>query len=177
MTELSPILDLLVETTRELSSDLAAPAPRATAIQTRIGGKVVAFPHTWVSEILLLPQAQVLALPFYPAPLLGVIHHQGVVVPILLGQMLLQSADESFSQATTLPETLTILRLSPTVPQAAGVGIVIDQLLGQTSDGSLEQPAASPNNFVAPAKAMQEVIQFKPELISAQVWQPLRFSA
>jgi chemotaxis signal transduction protein len=175
MTELSPILDLdlFVETTRELSADLPAPSLRATAIQARIGSKVVAFPNNWVSEVLLLPQSQVLSLPFYPATVLGVIHHQGLVVPILLGQMLLQPTHESSQQVTTLPETLTIIRLSQAVSNAAGVGIVIDQLLGQTNDESINQSHGTPNNFVAPA----EVVQFNPEMISPQVWHPLRYNA
>jgi chemotaxis signal transduction protein len=168
MAELSPILDLLVEQAVDFSAEIAANPVRSTEILARVGSKTFAFSHNWVTDILLLPQAQILALPFYPATILGVIHHQGMALPVVLGQKLLNPED---SRATALPETLTILRLNATVLSAqtgSGIGLVVDQIMGQQTTN-----AAASTNFIAPTEA----IKFQPEMLPAHLWQPLRYSA
>jgi hypothetical protein len=185
MAELSAFLELLTETSLELSSGLSPTAQlqRPTEILTRIFGKVVSFPHIWVTDVLLIPQSQILQLPFYPAAVLGVVHQQGSVVPLVWGQALLRADPSQRYQMSVLPETLTVIRLSAAITNATGVGIVIDQLLGQKSESQNSSQAQhnfiDPNNFVEAHNFVDapEALKFSLEMLPSHLWQPLRYHA
>lgn len=130
-----------------------SPPTTARQIVTRVGKQRLVFQNEWVAEVVLLKQNQILSLPFYDAALLGVVPYQGGVMPVLATQSIL-SVVHSPQQA--LSETLTVIRLSEAVPGLAGVGLLVDQLLGQQ------------------ATLDHAWIWFDPNMIATQRWQPQR---
>ena len=116
---------------------LSASPPQLSGPQllvARAGSRRLAFPARWVDCLLLVARSQVLALPFYSPAILGVIHHQGQLVPLVRLRHLF---DETVEQ---LSEVFNGVRLSP-VTGLGGVGLAVDQILGNFSD---EQVAADP---------------------------------
>jgi len=96
---------------------------------TQVGQQQLVFPSQWVSEIMLIERSQVLNLPFYDRMLLGLVHYNGNIVPLLSAHLLLLKAADQAGQSRTLKETLTVLRLSVSVDKLAGVGIVVDHVV------------------------------------------------
>jgi chemotaxis protein histidine kinase CheA len=93
---------------------------------TSVAGQSLAFPAAWVIDILVVERSQVLALPFYQSRVWGVIHHQGKILPLVFAHPIFTEAkDLSWSQPT-----LMAVQLAPSLPSLAGVGIVIDRLVG-----------------------------------------------
>ncbi|MFQ3679207.1 MAG: chemotaxis protein CheW [Pseudanabaenaceae cyanobacterium] len=127
-----------------------------------LGEQTLAFADNLVAEILLVERSYILPLPFYGAPVLGVINHQGKVVPLV---SLRRALGDS---AVVLPEQLTAVRLTELAPEGlAGVGMVVDRLVG--SIVLEELPRFSSLNYV-PAESV--LAQLVPSL-----WVPQRWSA
>jgi chemotaxis signal transduction protein len=135
-------------------------------ILTRVANVTLAFPTTWVSEIFQADRKQVLPMPFYSALVLGVLHHNSQVVPLIVGDRLLGNS------GTPLKETLTIIQLSRAASALAGVGIIVEQLLGsnQASEMDIEEPADE-----TAMSAKSQTILFKTDLIPDALWQPQRW--
>lgn len=96
---------------------------------TQVGQQQLMFLSQWVSEIMLIDRSQILNLPFYDRALLGLVHHNGNIVPLLSARLLLLETLSQDGRSRALKETLTVLRLSPTVDGLAGVGIVVDHVV------------------------------------------------
>jgi chemotaxis signal transduction protein len=125
-------------------------------ILAQVGEQKLAFLPAWVNEVMQFEQARILSLPFYSAPILGVVHHQGEVVTLISAQTVVFAG-----QAQYLPETLTAVRLSQAVGDLAGIALVVDRVLGSVSS---EQLSASSTRLLQ----LQD--------ISSQLWQPHRWS-
>ena len=97
---------------------------------TQVGQQQLVFPSRWVSEIMMIERSQVLNLPFYDQALLGVVHHNGNIVPLLSAHSLLVEALSQDIRFKALRETLTAIHLNTTATGLAGVGIVVDQVIG-----------------------------------------------
>jgi chemotaxis signal transduction protein len=138
----------------------------ARLILTRTADRTLAFPTAWVSEIFQADRNQVLPMPFYSALVLGVLHHNSQVVPLVLGDRLLGNS------ATTLKETLTVIQLSRAANPLAGVGIIVEQLLGsnQVNEMDVEDPTDETT-----MSAKDQTILFKTDLIPEALWQPQRW--
>ena len=141
-------------------------ATNTRLILTRVADITLAFPSAWVSEIFQADRKQVLPMPFYGALVLGVLHHNSQVVPLLLGDRLFGNP------ATALKETLMVIQLSQAAGELAGVGIIVEQLLGsnQTSEVTFD---SLPNGSATPAKG--QTILFNADLIPQALWQPQRW--
>jgi len=104
-------------------------APSNRYILAKAGDRTVIFPDVLVSEIIVVDRNAILALPFYDAAIIGVIHHQANIMPLLLLRLLMGE------QRALITESLTVVRLSKAVNELnqqpmSGVGIVVDRVIG-----------------------------------------------
>lgn len=134
-------------------------------ILTRVADVTLAFPTAWVSEIFQADHKQVLPMPFYSALVLGVLHYNSQVVPLVLGDRLLRNS------GAMLKETLTVIQLGRAAGELAGVGIVVEQLLG--SNQAHEIDLGQSNGTAISAKG--QTILFTADLIPETLWQPQRW--
>lgn len=132
-------------------------------ILTAVGEQELAFPSQWVAEILLIERSQVLALPFYGPMFLGVIHHQGDIVPLISSHVVLPKEPSQTVHASLMKETLSVIRLGSSVGKHAGVGLVVGRVVGSVSE---EQISA----------AESTIRRLDLEDVPNRVWQPQRWS-
>lgn len=104
-------------------------APSNRYILAKAGDRTVTFPDVLVSEIIMVDRNAILALPFYEAAIVGVIHHQANIMPLLLLRLLIGE------QRALITESLTVVRLSKAANELnqqpmSGVGIVVDRVIG-----------------------------------------------
>lgn len=93
----------------------------------------IAFSATLVKEILLFKRSQILQLPFYNRSLIGVVHHQNQIIPLISGRGIFLE-ENKFSQTT-----LTAVRLDISGQQLTGVGIVVDRMVESISRQELNR--------------------------------------
>lgn len=139
---------------------MAAPLEQAPGHQylvTQVGSHRLGFPARWVDCLLLLERRQILPLPFYPPAMLGVVRHQGQLVPLVRLQHLLDEA------VGPLPEVFNGLQLNAS-SGVAGVGLAIDRILGNFGE---EQMAADATIQPFQLQWLNEAL-FEP-----QRWKPL----
>ncbi|NJK59781.1 MAG: chemotaxis protein CheW [Oscillatoriales cyanobacterium SM2_1_8] len=131
-------------------------------ILVALGEQTLSFADVLVAEILLVERSYILPLPFYGSAVLGVIHHQGGVVPLV---SLRRALGES---AAVLPERLTAVRLTELAPDGlAGMGLVVDRLVGSVSVEDLTKfPAVT---YVPAASVLAR--------LAPNLWQPQRWAA
>lgn len=124
-------------------------------ILTRTGNQQLVFPTQWVAQIMPVERSQILTLPFYDRILLGLVHHQGNIVPLISSYILLS---ETLGQDVRFRErknTLTVIRLAQSVDKLAGVGIVVEKIVG---------------SFVAEPSPEQHIFQLSD--LPNHIWQP-----
>lgn len=139
---------------------------RDRVLLARIGDRDWGFPAPWVNEILVINRNQLMPLPFYGATVLGVIHHQGQLLTVADGQRLLLPAMQGQARAM-LSEQVTVVALGPAAPNIAGVGILVDRVLGSEST----QGGGSSDSSEVTWQMLD------PSAIDPQLWQPLRWQA
>lgn len=128
------------------------------SILAQVNQDRIAFPSEWVGEILVLDRTQVLPLPFYDLALIGVVHHQGQILALVsLAQVLSPGL-------AAVQERLSLIRLHHRVPELAGVGVVVDRILGT----HMEEDAVDPD---------RPVRSFQLEMLPSHLWQPIRWQA
>lgn len=167
-------------------------APSNRYIVAKVGDRLVTFPDVLVSEIMILDRNAILALPFYENAILGVVHHQATLMPLLLLRLLMGETRALIS------ESLTVVRLSKieealNYKHLSGIGIIVDRVIGSLTTEehryvdictpeSLESLDLIGNNS---KKINQTVANIKEteytpiEIIlsrtSTHIWQPLRW--
>lgn len=122
---------------------------------TQAGQQQLAFPLQWVSEIMLVEQSHILALPFYDPMLFGVLHDKGDIVPLLVAPLAGKAETAAFIQSLKTKRTLTAVRLNRAAGRLAGVGLVVDRVIERTA-----------------AESSSSVRIFQLEDIPSTVWQP-----
>ena len=115
-----------------------------------VENKKVAFSAHWVHEILVFQRSKILKLPFYDQCLLGVIHHQNQIVPLVSGQTIFLEQTQKITQVI-----VTAVRLNQLGQNLAGVGVVVDRMVGNLS-----------------AKELTQEQLFELTDIPQQIWQP-----
>ena len=111
--------------------------PTATAslryLVGSVGQQSLAFPESWVSNIVAVERAQVLPLPFYSPGVVGIIAHQGKMMPLL-------SARAFYSELPPLnwnQPTLMAVRLGKSLPELAGVGVTVERIVHSVTASQL----------------------------------------
>jgi hypothetical protein len=135
-------------------------------ILTQVGNQQIAFPSQWVVEIMLIEQSQILNLPFYDSRLLGVVHHQSSIIPLVILQSPHPSDTKRLIQRQRIQETLTAIRLSQAVSTLSGVGLIVDRVIG-----SIAQEQLSLNVQKATESSNPQIEVFQPERIPQSIWQ------
>lgn len=134
-------------------------------IQARLDQVTFLFPSAVVTEILIVERSQILALPFYSPAMLGIIHHAGQIVPLISLHQIVGTG------VIVTVERLTVVRLNDAIG-AAGVGLVVDRVLGSITKEELPlelfSTALSPNSTNSEPKMRL----FQPEILDSSLWQP-----
>ncbi len=153
----------------EHSLSIESEISEARFILARLEKFTYAFPAQTVGGILLLDRAQILILPLYDPAVLGVVHHNGKIVPLV-------SLRHSIGISGSLSlETITAIYLGSTADKLAGVGIVADTTLGMCLQSDLP-PYLFTSDSVSDSKRSESSTRlFNPELLSARLWQPKRW--
>jgi len=112
-----------------LTKDVMKITPNNRYIVTKVGEKAITFPDLLVAEIMIIERTSILPLPFYKPAIIGVIHHQANVIPLLLLRLLVGE------QRSLLTESLTVIKLSEIAnnlnnQHLAGTGIIVDRVVG-----------------------------------------------
>ena len=160
-------------------------APSNRYILAKVGDRTVTFPDLLVSEIIIIDRSAILALPFYTTAIVGVIHHQAQVMPLLLLQLVLEE------RSALIKESLTIVRLSKLADDLSdqhlsGVGIIVDRVIGSlTTDeyqaGDFHSPSQGDrSNLINQTVANMGKTEYTPieivlSSISTHIWQPQRW--
>jgi chemotaxis signal transduction protein len=165
------MMDAAAESPMQRETELTtSPSLQDRYILTQAGDQQFAFPSVYVAEILLIERSQILALPFYDATILGVVHNHGRIVPLVEIQRLFKKT------AGLMRETVNVVQLSQEMGHLAGIGIVIDQILDNRSRGQLPDEvlgvAASDLSGVVSSPAQGAIQLFRPELLSDRLWTP-----
>lgn len=149
------------------ASSISLQSLQTRYIITRLGNQQLVFPAQWVDEIMLIERAQILSLPFYNSSILGVVHHQGSIIPLVTIQLLNNVGQEQITQQHRIQEKLTAIRLSQSISELSGVGLIVDQVIGSISH---EQLLA--NNQEATTASNLPVEVFQIDRIEQCIWQP-----
>lgn len=118
---------------------LTFPSLQNRPIVTQVGQQQLAFPSQWVAEILLVERSQILSLPFYDPTLLGLIYHQGQIVPLISAHILLSEGLDQERRLRAMQETLTVVHLGQAIDQLAGVGIVVEEVVSNAATQPLSR--------------------------------------
>jgi chemotaxis signal transduction protein len=129
-------------------------------ISTAIERRTLVFPAVWVAEILRIDRTQILELPFYDPLLMGIIHHNGTIVPLVAGHRLLNI--EQFSGR----ERAVVVRLNEAAGSIANIGIVVDRAIGTTNRTDL------PPELFTTTATDGLMLMMCPDLIPPSLWQP-----
>jgi chemotaxis signal transduction protein len=132
-------------------------------ILTGVEGSTLVFPAVWVAEIWQIDRSQILDLPFYDLLLVGIVHHGGLVTPLIAAARLLDLATAS------LRERLVVVRLNRTAGKLANVGIIVDRAIGSSTRDRL------PADLFTAAPSHAEMRLIDPELVPSDLWQPQRW--
>ena len=93
----------------------------------------IAFSATLIREILLFQRSQILQLPFYNRSLIGVVHHQNQIIPLVSAQSIFLEENKF------LQTTFTTVRLGQSGQQLTGVGVVVDRMVKSISQQELTE--------------------------------------
>lgn len=145
--------------------------PTSTALEERlilasVDCYTLAFPALWVSEIVRFQQAQILDLPFYRPPLLGLMHQNGQVVTLVSAAQLLH-LEQPMGR-----EVSTVVRLGEGAGKLAQVGIVVDKVQGGTTRSEVPETVCQPMATLPQSLQPGEMVLLRQEWFSQDVWQP-----
>ena len=161
-------------------------APSNRYIVAKVGDRTVNFPDTLVSEIIIIDRNAIVALPFYETAIIGVMHHQANVMPLLLLRLLMGE------QRTLITESLTVVRLSKLADNLGnknlgGVGVIVDRVIGSlTIDEHVDQLTFPSITDAKHAKKISQTVaniketEYTPieiilSSIASHIWQPQRW--
>ncbi len=129
-------------------------------ISTEIDRFTLVFPAVWVAEILRVDRSQILDLPFYDPLLMGIIHHNGSIVPLVAGTRLLKV------EQLGVRERSIVVRLNESAGTLANIGIIVDRAIGSSDRQEL------PPELFTQAATTTGMLLMRPDLIPADLWQP-----
>lgn len=124
-------------------------------ILAQVGARQLAFPADWVAAVLLVERSQVLSLPFYPSVLMGLVHAQGQMVPLVSLQQLLED------KTGLSKEVFNAIQLNAAAGELAGLGLVVDRILGNRTEAQVVRDAT--------------LEPFQPDWLEPALWRPQRW--
>jgi chemotaxis signal transduction protein len=131
-----------------------------------LGNLNIVCPDVFVAEIMIVERSELLPIPFFDRAILGLVHHQGLIVPLVsLKRALLKDK-------VLVPERITVVRLSDEIEAISGAGLVVDRVISSISSKQYEQMQ------VANAKSSQfEYMRLESLLphLGQTIWEPQRW--
>ena len=127
------------------------------------------FPSTTVAGISMIERSQILALPFYNPAILGAIHQQGQIMPLISLRQIVGVT------AMLSTESLTVIHLGDAAGDLAGIGLVVDRTLGMRSLDQLPPDLFSTERLADTTNSEQKMRLFRPEIFDSRFWQPHRW--
>ena len=127
------------------------------------------FQSAMVAEILVIKRSQILALPFYDQAVLGCIHNESQIIPLISIHQIVGA------KVGPTKESLIVVRLSNVAEAMAGIGIVADRVLGSRAQEQLPADVFSTDLSIDSANAGTKVWLFRSEVLSSHLWQPQRW--
>jgi chemotaxis signal transduction protein len=123
-----------------------------------------------VAEIMLIERSRILPLPFYNSVIVGCLHHAGQIVPLI-------ATDRQLGIRTISPtrEILTVVRLSESAEHLAGVGLLVDKVLGSQSGDRLPAEIFNSDVYFLATESDAPMKLFSPRLISSDIFIPQRW--
>jgi hypothetical protein len=124
-----------------------------------------------VAEILLIERSRILPLPFYNPVILGCLHHAGQIVPLI-------ATDRQLGIRTVSPtrEIFTVVRLSQSAEHLAGVGLLVDKVLGSQSGDRLPAEIFDSDVYFPATESDALMKLFSPQLLSNEIFVPQRWN-
>jgi chemotaxis signal transduction protein len=119
------------------------------------------FPAHLVAETLLVERTRVLTLPFYGTAIAGCFHAGGKIVPLVSPAQFL-----GVQTNLMMREVLTVVCLGESAQHLAGVGVLVDQLLGSRMGEKLLSTASGD-------RPIKEQL-FDPILFPKEIFEPQR---
>ncbi|NJO93569.1 MAG: chemotaxis protein CheW [Hydrococcus sp. RM1_1_31] len=130
---------------------------------------ILVLPANLVLDTLLIRRFQILSMPFYPAAILGCLHHGGELVPLV-------NVDRLLGIATGLTrEQLTVIRLGESAEKFAGVGLVVDRVLGTQMGEQLPPELFEAELYFPDTENGTTFKLFHPQLLNSEMFVPLRW--
>ena len=123
-------------------------------ILAEVGTHRIAFPAELVAGIVLAERSHILSMPFYHEAMLGVVHHQGQLVALMMLQQLLEDSPSPSR------EVFNAVQLSESTG-ASGLGLIVDQLLGNCNEDQVSND--------------DSISRFQPSLLRPELWRPKRW--
>ncbi len=106
-------------------------------VLVELGSLGLVCPDIFVAEIMIIDRSELLPIPFFDPSILGLIHQQGAIVPLVsLKRVLLGSK-------ILIPEKITVVRLSEEIEEIAGAGLVVDRVTSSISSDQYQQLISS----------------------------------
>lgn len=100
-------------------------------ILTQIDEITLMFPASLVAETLLIERTKILSLPFYHPAVLGCVHSGSQIVTLISPAQFLGL------KTSLIRELLTVVRMGENAGHLAGVGILVDQMMGSRMGSQL----------------------------------------
>jgi chemotaxis signal transduction protein len=127
------------------------------------------FPAILITEILIIERSKILNLPFYSQAILGCVHHAGKIIPLVSLRHVVNG-----SGGVTRENAIVVL-LNPMAGELAGVGIVIDKVLGSSFRDRLPPNLFDTDCSFDSTNTDTKIRLFRPETIASQIWQLQRW--
>jgi chemotaxis signal transduction protein len=132
--------------------------PSNRYIVVKVGDRLITFPDVLVAEIMIVERNAISALPFYTSVIVGVIHYQADVMPLLLLRLLISE------ERALITESLTVIRLSQFADklnnqQISGIGLIVDRVIGSLA--AREYPSEYQNTDRSPNISEEQLPSFE----------------
>jgi chemotaxis signal transduction protein len=135
-------------------------------VMVGLGNLNLVCPDIFVAEIIIVERSELLPIPFFERAILGLVHHQGLIVPLVsLKRALLEDK-------VLVPERITVVRLSDEIEAIAGAGLVVDRVISSISSEQYEQmQVASAKSNLVEYMRLESLLPY----LGQTVWAPQRW--
>lgn len=127
------------------------------------------FPAILITEILIIERSKILNLPFYSQAILGCVHHAGKIIPLVSLRHVVNGTE------SVTGENALVVLLNSGAGELAGVGIVIDRVVGSSFRDRLPSNLFDNNLSVESTNTDTKMRLFRPETIASHIWQLQRW--
>jgi chemotaxis signal transduction protein len=126
-------------------------------LMTQVGTLQLVFAAAQVTEIIRVEKSKILGFPFYSTLILGIVNHNGSLLPLVSGHTLLQQ------EKSTAQELITAIRLRYA---NSDIAIIVDRALGSTNKKQL------PPKLFGDKGQDGDLILMNPQLLPPETWLP-----